>query len=104
MKPNYEYTVGFHKGAFQALLNLRNVIENFKHSPHSKLIQKKMYNLLLSYINVAIENIDEFMDYGGINYIIIDKDNNCRRVSEEEANQFIADNQKQYWEKHKGGS
>jgi hypothetical protein len=34
------------------------------------------------------------MDYGGVRYIIIDKDNNCRRVSEEEALKFITENKR----------
>lgn len=98
---NYEYSVAYHKGAFTALLSLKNVIEHFRYGPHSKLIPKKVYKLLLSYLDVAIHNIDELMDYGGIRYIIIDKDNNCRRVSEQEALEFIADNRKKYEEKKK---
>ena len=98
---DYEYSVAYHKGAFAALLNLKNTIEHFKEGPHSKLIQKKVYKLLLSYLDVALHNIDEFMDYGGVRYIIIDKDNNCRRVSEEEALKFITKNKKKYEEKKK---
>lgn len=98
---NYEYMSGYRKGAFQALLNLKNTVEHFRNSTHSRLISKKVYNLLLSYLDVALHNLDEFMDYGGIQYIIIDKDNNCRKVSEQEAHDFIADNRKKYEEKKK---
>lgn len=98
---DYEYSVAYHKGAFAALLNLKNTIEHFKDGFHSKLIPKKVYKLLLSYLDVAMHNIDEFMDYGGIQYIIIDKDNNCRRISEQEALEFVANNRKKYEEKKK---
>jgi hypothetical protein len=98
---DYEYSVAYHKGAFAVLLNLKNVIEHFKNGPHSKLIPKKVYKLLLSYLDVALHNIDEFMDYGGVRYIIIDKDNNCQRVSEQEALNFISENRKKYEEKKK---
>ena len=91
---DYEYSVAYRKGAFAALLNLKNVIEHFRDGIHSKLIPKKVYKLLLSYLDVAMHNIDEFMDYGGIRYIIIDKDNNCRRVSEQEALNFHLGEQK----------
>jgi hypothetical protein len=96
---DYEYSVAYHKGAFATLLNLKNTIERFKDGPHAKLIPKKVYKLLLSYIDVAIHNIDEFIDYGGIRYIIIDKDNNCCRVSEQEALAFLAENKRKYEEK-----
>ena len=89
---DYEYQVAYHKGAFAALLNLKNIVEHFRDSIHSKLIPKKAYKLLLSYLDVALHNVDEFMDYGGIRYIIIDKDNNCRRVSEQEALNFFSEN------------
>ena len=98
---DYEYSVAYRKGAFAALLNLKNTIEHFRDGPHSKLIPKKVYKLLLSYLDMALRNIDEFMDYGGIRYIIIGKDNNCRRVSEQEALEFITDNKKKYEEKKK---
>lgn len=98
---DYEYQVAYRKGAFAALLNLKNSMEHFKDGPHSKLIPKKVYKLLLSYLDVALHNVDEFMDYGGIRYIIIDKDNNCRRVSEQEALEFITKNKKKYEEKKK---
>ena len=98
---DYEYSVAYHKGAFTALLNLKNTIEHFRDGLHAKLIPKKVYKLLLSYLDVALHNIDEFMDYGGIRYIIIDKDNNCRRVSEQEAFQFTTENKKKYEEKKK---
>ena len=98
---HYEYQVAYHKGAFTALLNLKNTVEHFRDSVHSRLIPKKAYKLLLSYLDVALHNIDEFMDYGSIQYIIIDKDNNCRRVSEQEALNFISQNKKKYEEKKK---
>ena len=91
---DYEYSVAYRKGAFAALLNLKNTVEHFRDSVNSKLVPKKVYKLLLSYLDVALHNIDEFMDYGGICYIIIDKDNNCRRVSEQEALEFITENKK----------
>jgi hypothetical protein len=96
---DYEYSVAYRKGAFAALLNLKNTVEHFRDSLHSRLIPKKVYKLLLSYLDVAIHNLDEFMDYGGIRYIVIDKDNNCRRVSEQEALEFIAGNKKKHEER-----
>ena len=98
---DYEYSVAYRKGAFAALLNLKNTVEHFKDGPLAKLIPKKVYRLLLSYLDMALHNIDEYMDYGGIRYIIIDKDNNCRRVSEHEALTFIADNKRKFEEKKK---
>ena len=98
---DYEYQVAYHKGAFAALLNLKNTVEHFMDGLHSKLIPKKVYKLLLSYLDVALHNIDEFMDYGRIRYVIIDKDNTCRRVSEQEALNFISQNKKKYEEKKK---
>lgn len=98
---DYEYQVAYHKGAFAALLNLKNTLEHFKDGSHSKLIPKKVYRLLLSYLDVAMHNIDEFIDYGSIRYVIIDKDNNCCRVSEKEVLEFIASNKKKYEEKKK---
>lgn len=98
---DYEYQVAYHKGAFAALLNLKNTVGHFRDSVHSRLIPKKVYKLLLSYLDIALHNVDEFMDYGGIQYIIIDKDNNCRRVSEQEALEFITKSKKKYEEKKK---
>lgn len=98
---DYQYMAGYHKGAFTAMLNIKNLLDNFRSGPHSKLIPKKVYTLLISYTDMIIHNIDEFMDYGRICYVIIDKDNNCRRVLEQEANQFIADNQQNAREKKK---
>ena len=98
---DYEYQVAYRKGAFAALLNLKNTVEHFRDSVHSRLISKRVYKLLLSYLDIVLHNVDEFMDYGGINYIIIDKENNCRRVSEQEALEFIAENRKKYEEKKK---
>ena len=91
---DYEYQVAYHKGAFAALLNLKNIVEHFEDGVFSRLIPKKVYKLLLSYLDVVIHNLDEFMDYGGIRYIVIDKDNTCRRVSEQEALEFIAEKKK----------
>lgn len=98
---DYQYMAGYHKGAFAAMLNVKNLLENFRRGPHSRLIPKKTYTLLLSYVDIILHNIDEFMDYGRIGYVIIDKDNNCRRVSEQEALEFIAANKKKYEEKKK---
>jgi hypothetical protein len=98
---DYEYSIAYRKGAFAALLNLKNSVEHFKNGPHAKLIPKKIYKLIMSYLDVTLHNIDEFMDYGRIRYIIIDKDNNCRRVSEQEALDFLAMNRKKYEEKKK---
>ena len=84
----YEYDVAYHKGAFQALLHLRGVVGNFQKGFFSKMFPKKAYKLMDSYLDEACHNIDEFMKYGGLPNVIIDKDNICRRVSEEEAREF----------------
>jgi len=97
----YEYDIGYHKGAFQALLNLKNVVEHFQSSVHSKLVPKKVYKLLLSYLDEACHNIDEFMQLGGLDSVIIDKDNVCKYVTEEEAEAFRAKCRKQAEERQK---
>ena len=85
---SYEYDVAYRKGAFQAMLYLRGVVEHFQNGYHSKVMPKKAYKLLYSYLDEACHNIDEFMRYGGLPNIIIDNENVCRRVSEEEAREF----------------
>lgn len=85
---SYEYDTAYRKGAFQAMLYLRGAVEHFQNGYHSKVMPKKAYKLLYSYLDEACHNIDEFMRYGGLPNVIIDKDNTCRRVSEEEAREF----------------
>ena len=96
----YSEQIAYHKGAFSTLLALKNVVEHTQTSIYKKLIPKKVYKLLYSYLNECLHNVDEMLIYGGLLNVIIDKDNNCKRVSDEEAEAFREKCRKQYEEKN----
>lgn len=87
---DYEYSVAFHKGAFHALLNLKNELDSFVLNYSNKMIPKKTYKLLSSYLDVALHDVDSFMSYGQITHNIISDKNhdNWRFVTQAEADRF----------------
>ena len=98
---SYPEQVAYHKGAFAALLALKNVIElTQKKSKSERLFSKKASNIMLSYINEAISNIDEFLAYQGIPYGIIDKEGNYKRIDEANAMTFMQHNIEKYNKEH----
>lgn len=84
-------STAFHKGAFQALLHLMNKVESIQRNPLKQVLPKKTCNLLASYLEQCCHHVDEFLDYGGIN-VVIDKNNKCSYISEEDAKAWVARN------------
>jgi len=97
---SYQEQVAYHKGAFSTLLALKNVVEHMQTGINSKLFTKKAYRLILSYLDESIKNIDELLAYHGLQYGIVDKNGNYKRVDELQASLFIQHNKERYQEIH----
>lgn len=93
----YPEQVAYRKGAFAAIVALLDTVENFETGVHSKLIPKKVYTLLKSFLKESARNLDELLMYHGF-AVIIDKNNNCKRISLDEYEERRTRNKKAYLE------
>ena len=89
----YPEQIAYRKGAFTAIVALLNTVECFETGVHHKLIPKKVYTLLKSFLKESAYNLDELLMYHGF-AVIIDKNNNCKRISDDEYEERRARNRK----------
>lgn len=82
----------FHKGAFQALLATKNMLERLQRNQTKKYFNKKQYTLMISYLTEACHNVDEYLVCEGLPNVLVDKDNHCKRITSQEAEAFRARN------------